>query len=467
MVQVLTEKHLHSYQWKAIDHGMKWFHAGLFLDMGLGKTVIALMISMKLIKAGKVRRVLIVAPKMVCTEVWADEHLNWEQLKHLRLTMIAGLSPPKRKLALRNPGKITIVNYELFDWLIKYQNEMGNWPFDMVIYDELSKMKNHTTNVCKAAKLLRTSGVVTRTIGMTGTPATSGLKNLWAQIWLLDKGRRLLQKISWFDDTFFDNYSNSHNYKKLVPKRGTETLILSLLSDLCLSMRARDYLDLPKVTYKTIFVEPSARAKVMYKELEKETLVMIGEGKMIDASNETVMQMKLRQICSGAVYLTDPETEQRLPGDEFEVVCDAKLHALSKILDNAGDQPVLVAYEFKHDLIRMKEFFIKRYPNCEDFRNIKNAKKKWNDGEIPLMFIHPKSAGHGLNLQYGGSVLVWYALTWSLDNFLQTVARLDRQGQTKAVFIYTLAVKSSVETKVAARLASNQVTHNNVMSLLR
>lgn len=396
----------------------------LLLDMGLGKTVITLTALWELLlDYFQIRRVLVIAPLRVARDTWTGECEKWEHLKGIKISTVLG-SEKERKTALSRSANVYVINRENVEWLV----ELGNWDFDMIIIDELSSFKSHRAKRFKALKKVRSKAY--RIVGLTGTPAPNGLIDLWAEIDILDMGQRLGRFIGAYRERFFlpDKRSRDmvYSYK---PREGAEEQIYELISDIAISMKAADYLDMPECIYNQVEVKLDEKEYGLYRKLEKEMLLPF-DGGDVDAVNAAGLAGKLLQMANGAVYDENGEVRK---------IHDRKLEALEDLLEAANGKPVLVAYWYKHDKQRIQErFSAMELESSEDFRN-------WNAGDIPFALIHPASAGHGLNLQAGGSTLIWFGLTWSLELYQQMNARLWRQGQKETVVIHHLIAKGTLD----------------------
>ena len=424
----------HEYQKYAIDYLLGKPVAAIFLDMGLGKTVISLSAIFDLtLDSFQIRKVLIIAPLRVARDTWPAEVTKWDHLKGLSYSVAVG-TESERKTALLQKAQVYLINRENVPWLI----EDSGLPFeyDMVVVDELSSFKSHQAKRFKS--LMKVRPKVKRIVGLTGTPSANGLMDLWAEFRLLDLGQRLGRFIGNFRDTYFTpdkrNQQIVFSYK---PKPGAEQAIYHQISDITISMKNTDYLKMPELVMNEIPVRLSEPEWQHYQTL-KDEMVLSLNGRDIDAANAAALSGKLLQLASGAVY-----------GDEGAVIKihDRKLDALEDLIEAANGKPVLIAYWFKHDRARILE----RFP-AEQLDSEKSI-RRWNAGEIPLALIHPASAGHGLNLQAGGSTLIWFSLTWSLELYQQTNARLWRQGQKETVVIHHLAAKDTIDEDVMAALA--------------
>ncbi|MFX3645095.1 SNF2-related protein [Streptococcus suis] len=419
----------HDYQRYATDFIINNPISAVLLEMGLGKSVISLSaINDLMLDYFDVSRTLVIAPLRVAISTWPDEIKKWDHLKHLNYSVVIG-SEKERLDALKKPAHIYIINRENVDWLI---NKSGiPWKFDMVVIDELSSFKSYQAKRFKA--LLKVRPKIKRIVGLTGTPSSNGLMDLWAEFRLLDMGERLGRYITHYRQNFFvpdkRNQQMIFSYK---PKDGAEKKIYSLISDITISMKSKDFLKMPECIMNEVEVSLSEKEQKLYDSLKQDMVLSLEENE-IDAINAATLSNKLLQMSNGAVYNDDKESIH---------IHDRKLDALEDLIEGANGKPVLIAYWFKHDLEKVKKRF--------DVREIKTAEDiaDWNEGNIPVAVIHPASAGHGLNLQAGGSTLVWFGLTWSLELYQQTNARLYRQGQDNTVVIHHILTKGTIDEDV-------------------
>jgi len=423
----------HDYQTYATNFILQHPISAVFLDMGLGKSVITLTAIFDLVlDSFLIRKVLVIAPLRVARETWPFEIEKWDHLKGLTYSLAIG-NEQERKFALMRNVDVYIINRENVDWLV---NKSGlPFDFDMVVVDELSSFKTYTSKRFKALRRVRPK--VKRIVGLTGTPSGNGLMDLWAEIGILDMGQRLGRFITHYRSNFFTPEKRNQlvvfSYK---PLPGAEDEIYRLISDITISMKNTDYIKLPEVVMNEIPVWLSEKEQKVYDTIKRD-LVLSLEGKQIDALNAASLSNKLLQMANGAVYADDGSAAR---------IHDRKLDALEDIIEAANGKPVLVAYWFKHDLERI----LGRFP-AEKLDSAASI-SRWNDGEIPLAVIHPASAGHGLNLQAGGSTLVWFGLTWSLELYQQTNARLWRQGQNDTVVIHHIITKGTIDEDVMRAL---------------
>lgn len=439
----------HNYQRYAIDYIESHSISAVLLDMGLGKTSITLTaINDLLFDSFDVHKVLVVAPLRVARDTWSAEIEKWEHLKGLRYSVVVGTERERLK-ALSIPADVYIINRENVQWLV----EDSGFPFDfdMAVIDELSSFKNHQSKRFKA--FIRIRPKLKRIVGLTGTPAGNGLMDLYAEFRLLDMGERLGRFISRYRDTYFQpdkrNGMIIYSYK---PLPYAEQQIYDRISDITISMKATDHLKMPELISSEYTVQLTEKQKEKYEKLKKE-LVLTSDDNDVTAANAAALSNKLSQMASGAVYSDD--------GSIVEVH-DGKLDALEDIIESMNGKPLLVAYWFKHDLERIKKRF--------DVREIKSSEdiSDWNSGKIPVALIHPASAGHGLNLQSGGSTLVWFSLPWSLELYQQTNARLWRQGQTaNTVVIQHIITKDTIDAKILNALKAKDTTQAELISAVK
>ncbi len=429
----------HEYQEYATNFILTHPIAAVLLEMGLGKSVITLTSIFDLtLDSFLIRKVLVIAPLRVARDTWPAEIAKWDHLTGLTYTVAIG-NEAQRKAALLQRAQIYLINRENVDWLI---NGSGiPFDYDMVVIDELSSFKSHAAKRFRALRKVRPG--VKRMVGLTGTPSSNGLMDLWAEIGILDMGQRLGRYISHFRDAYFvpdkRNQQVIFSYK---PKPGAEEALYRLISDITISMKNTDYLKLPDLVINEIPVQLDADERHHYKTMKGEMVLSL-KGKEIDATNAAALSGKLLQMANGAVY-------DGIGG--FAHLHDRKLDALEDVIEAANGTPVLVAYWFKHDLERILERFPAERLDSAD------SIKRWNEGNIPVAVIHPASAGHGLNLQAGGSYLVWFGLTWSLELYQQTNARLWRQGQKDTVVIHHIIAKGTIDEQVMKALKQKDKT---------
>ncbi len=432
---------MHGYQATSVDKIKSTHKCALFQQCGLGKTVSAL----TAIADIKPQRVLIVAPLRVAKTVWHNEALKWEHLQHLTFSICVG-TPAQRLSALNSNAQIHVINIDCLSWLVK--DSAVKPKYDMIVFDEFSLLKSHSSQRFKAAKALCKN--IERVVGLTGSPAANSIHDLWSQLFLLDSGERLFKTVSAFRARWFDVGYNQYTFK---PKPAAMTEITAKIDDICLSMKADDYLDMPAIVHNEILVEMSLPAQEVYKEIRKELIVEVDK-ETIAVANAAVLVGKCIQIANGFLY---DENKNTL------MLHQAKGDALESIISETN-APILLFYTFKADLLTIKQ----RFPQVQTLQD--NSEQKvndWNDGKIPLLACHPASAGHGLNLQQGGNVIVWYGLTHSLELFEQANARIHRQGQTKTVFIHYILAENTIDSAVLAALRNKEKVQDAVFNSLK
>ena len=438
----------HDYQQYATEYIKSHPVAAVLLDMGLGKTAISLTALLDLLfDSFEAHRILVIAPLRVARDTWPAEIEKWDHLSMLTYSVAVG-SEKDRKAALMRDADIYIINRENVQWLV----EQSGIPFtfDTVIVDELSSFKNHQSKRFKA--LMKVRPRIKRIVGLTGTPSANGLMDLWAEFKVLDMGQRLGRFIGMYRNNYFrpDKRNGQIIYSyKLLP--GADKAIYKQISDITISMKATDHLKMPELVMNTHTVELSDDEREHYDEL-KQTLVLQLPEKEITVANAAALTGKLLQMANGAIYDDD--------GDHIHIH-DRKLDALEDLIEGANGKPVLVAYWFKHDLERIKSRFkVREIKSSSDIR-------EWNAGKIPVAVIHPASAGHGLNLQTGGSTLIWFGLTWSLELYQQTNARLWRQGQQDTVVIHYIITDDTVDGRVLKALQSKEKIQDSLIAAVK
>jgi len=441
------------YQKYCINRVISDDKLGLLLDMGLGKTVITLT-AINDLKYNRfaVRRVLVIAPKKVAESTWAREAAKWDHLTKLRVVAVLG-TQAKRIKALNTPSDIWVINRENVQWIVDYYR--NSWPFDMVVIDELSSFKNHQAKRFKALTWVRSH--INRVVGLTGTPAPNGLIDLWAQVFLLDQGERLGKTIGGYRARYFDPDKRSREQVfSYAPKVGADDVIRDRIGDICVSMKAEDYLDLPDYIPVTVQVQLDGKALAAYREMERKAILEIGD-QMIDASTAAVLSNKLLQLCNGAVYDSDKAIHE---------IHDCKLDAFLELIEALNGQHALVFYNFQHDLARIKaalsdtDLRIRQLDGPQD-------ETDWNNGEVDILLAHPASCAYGLNLQAGGHHLIWFGLTWSLELYQQANARLYRQGQRQPVIAHHLVVEGGMDADVMEALGDKSDTQEKLMQALK
>lgn len=444
----------HKYQEYATDFILEHPVSAVFLDMGLGKSVITLSAIFDLcLDSFLIRKVLVIAPLRVARNTWPAEIKKWDHLHWLSYSVAVG-SETERKAALRQRASVYIINRENVQWLVE---ESGiPFDFDMVVIDELSSFKSYQAK--RFRSLLKVRPMVKRIVGLTGTPSSNGLMDLWAEFRILDLGKRLGRFITHYRNTYFQpDKRNGQVVFSYKPLPGAEERIYDAISDITISMRAKDHLQMPECFYNSVTVTLSEKERKVYDAMKKDLVISLN-GEEIDAGNAAALANKLSQMANGALYGEDRRVFQ---------IHDRKLDALEDLLEAANGKPVLVAYWFKHDLERISERLHKLHI---PFRLLDDSDsiRRWNNGELPVALIHPASSGHGLNLQAGGSTLVWFGLTWSLELYQQTNARLWRQGQTAdTVVIHHIISKGTIDERIMAALKTKHKTQSALINAVK
>lgn len=453
---MLKKEQLHDYQVKAVDMIVNNFNCGLFLDCGLGKTVSTLTAIQELREIGFIDKVLIIAPKKVAQVTWKDEINNWEHLKGLRISVIDGTAA-QRRAAMMADADIYTVSRDNVVWLVVEHGGV-KLPYDMVVIDELSSFKSPASKRFKALRRVRK--FIPRVVGLTGTPAPNGLIDLWAQMFLIDEGKRLGKTITSYRDRFFTagrrNGDIVYQWDLKSPAEEAEQKISDLIKDICISMSAEDYLKMPDKLMYYDRVKLSDKDFKAYKTFEREqVLEFIESGETITAASAAALSNKLQQFANGAMYDADRNVLQ---------LHDEKIEKLKELVEAANGQPVLIAYTFKHDLDNIMEAL-------KEYKPVKLEKPEqiadWNAGKINVLVTHPASAGHGLNLQKGGHIMIWYGLTWALELYQQFNARLYRQGQKKPVSIHHIIATDTVDEKIIKSLDGKDTTQRSLMDAIK
>jgi SNF2 family DNA or RNA helicase len=438
----------HDYQLTAKQWVLDHPEAGLFLDMGLGKTVTTLTAIEELKNDYMdIKKVLVIAPKRVAEDTWPTEYQKWSHLSSLEVVEIKG-TPKERLQALKQPADIYIITRDNVAWLVDTLKR--EWDFDTVVIDELSSFKSNKSIRFKKLKLVRP--FVKRIVGLTGTPAPNGYEDLWSQIYLLDRGQRLGKTITEYRRKYFYTITRpGYNEYKLRP--GAKEEIDQLISDICISMKFQDYLQTEEPLYIDRPVKLSDQEYKTYKTMERDTVLEFGEDDYISALNAAEVTNKLLQLANGAIYDQDKN---------YRVIHNKKLEALEELVEEAGGESVLVYYSYISD----KERILQRFKNARVLDTEKDI-KDWNAGKIKLMIAHPASAGHGLNLQDGGSIIIWFGLPWSLELYLQANARLWRQGQKQTVRIYHLLTEGTMDNRVLQVLKGKNIRQEELLANLK
>ena len=446
----------HAYQAHCIRKIEEIPKLGLFLDMGLGKTVTTLT-AVKDLKYNRfeVRKVLVIAPKKVAEGTWTKEKDKWDHTRMLRVSQVLG-SQAKRIRALNTPADLYIINRENVVWLVDYYRNA--WPFDMVIVDESSSFKSHKAKRFKA--LASVGGLISRMVELTGTPSPNGLEDLWAQVYLLDGGERLGKRYTQFRERYFqpDRRGPDGMVYSYEAKPGTQESILQKISDICISMKAEDYLQLPDITYHEIPVELDPKAKKAYLELERKMVLELPEDEEeISVASAAALSNKLLQLGNGAIYDEDRQ---------YHEIHNCKIEAFLELIESLQGKPALVFYNFQHDRIRMLKALEKMKLRVRELKTTQDE-DDWNAGKIDVLLTHPASSAYGLNLQQGGNHVVWFGLTWNYELYTQANKRLHRQGPQEKVIVHHLICSGPRDEEVMDALQRKDDVQGWVMQSLK
>ena len=447
----------HNYQEHSTNHIIANVGAGLFLDMGLGKTVSTLTaIDILKYEMFQTRKVLIIAPKFVAINTWPEEIEKWDHTKHLTYSVVCGTAK-QRIRALKQETDVYIINRENVAWLVALYGG-GLLPFDMLVIDELSSFKNPNSKRFKALKRVR--GGFERIVGLTGTPAPNGMPDIWSQIFLLDGGKRLGGTVTSFRREYCtEGLKKGHVVYKWHMNKEAEKRVYDKIGDICISMKTEDYLELPELMTQEVAIEFDDKTLKAYKDFRRDRVLEMDVDEQtgeVTAVNAAALSTKLQQFANGAIYDEDRNVVH---------IHDFKLEALENIVEEAQGDPILVFYSFQHDLERI----LASKKIGEKVRVLKGVDdiKQWNKGEIEVMAVHPASAGHGLNLQHGGCNMVWFGLNWSLELFQQALKRIHRQGQTRPVKMFILMVKHTIDVKIARSLEGKKEGQDSLMDAVK
>lgn len=444
----------HEYQAFCINKLVNEPKVGLLLDMGLGKTIITLSAIRELkYNRFQVHKVLIIAPKKVAEGTWSKEACKWDHTKLLRFSIVLG-NLKKRIQALSANADVYVINRENVTWLVDY---LGNkWPFDMVVVDESSSFKSHKAKRFKS--LTHVLPHIKRMVLLTGTPSPNGIADLWSQIYLLDEGERLGRRYTHFRTRYLEPDRRSrdmvYSYR---PVDGAEEIIREKISDICVSMKSDDYLQLPDVSLHEVPVVLDARARKKYQELERKMLVQVDPETIVDVASAAALSNKLLQLSNGAIY----DEERRI-----HEIHDCKIDAFVELIEGLQGKPALVFYNYQHDLMRIKKALSKTKLRVRELKTIADQ-DAWNRHEVDILLAHPASAAYGLNLQEGGNHVIWFGLTWNLEHYQQANKRLHRQGQKEKVFIHHLVTQDSRDEDVMNALQSKGDIQERLMQSLK
>ena len=441
----------HTYQTRLKDFIIANRYAFLTVDMGLGKTVTTLTAVRELLEDYlEASRVLVIAPKSVAENTWTSECAKWDHLAHLRVSVVMG-DERRRLKALAAPADIYVINRDNVDWLVKTSS---GWPFDTVIIDESSSFKNPSARRFKALRKVRPQ--IRRMVLLTGTPSPNGHMDLWAQLWLIDMGQRLGRTLTSYRTKYFKpGRSNGHVVYDWILRPGAGDEISRQIQDVTVSLKAEDWLEVPDLIETDVRIALSPAESKAYRDFERDQLMSL-DGKDIEALTAAALANKLLQFTGGAMYDTE---------HGWHEVGDAKLRALEDIIEAAGDEPVLVFYQFKHELARLQERFKALQPVT--FSGEPETLKAWNDGRIRLLLCQPASVQYGLNMQSGGHIIVWYTPTWNLEQYQQANARLHRQGQTRPVLCYRLIAEGTIDDRVVSAVGGKNAAQEALLALIR
>ena len=443
----------HGYQSYSIQRMIDTPKIGAFLDMGLGKTVITLTAIYTLkYERFSICKALVIAPKKVAESTWSAEAAKWAHLKDLRVSVVLG-TEKQREAALRRPADVYVINRENTQWLVKHYGR--DWPFDVVVLDESSSFKNHRAKRFMALRAVLPK--VNRLIELTGTPRPRSLMDLWAQIYLLDGGKRLGRTISVYRDSFFTpGRRNRTTIFEYVPKPGAERYIYAALSDICISMKSEDYLELPDMIIDDIPVKLDEAAKKAYDSMERDMLVTV-DGETVTATNAATLTGKLLQLCNGALY---DETGAVIP------IHDCKLESFMETIEQLHGEHAIVYYHFQHDRDRLLKALVRSGLRVRVYEDAQ-SERDWNAGEIDLLLAQPASCGYGLNLQEGGHHVIWFGLTWNLEEYQQANKRCHRQGQLYPVVIHRLMVQGGTDEDVIRSLEDKDKGQEELLTALK
>jgi SNF2 family DNA or RNA helicase len=444
---VPDRKHLHDYQERTVDFIKQKERCGLFLSMGTGKSVSTLTAISDLQDSFAIQKVLVIAPLRVANSTWAQEAEKWDHLKHLKLSVCTG-SEKARRSALHREADVYVINRENVTWLVDLYKK--KWPFDCVIVDESSSFKNPSAKRFRALK--KVLPYTNYMVLLTGTPSPNSLMDLWPQMYLIDFGESLGRTITGYRQRFFEQDFMGYRY---TIRDGCAEKIHNLISDRVISMSAEDYLDLPDRIDLEAKVELPVGVMKRYKELEKTLLAELETGEEVEAVSAAALANKMLQFSNGAAYHDEHKN--------WAEIHKEKLDALADIVEDNPDENMLVAYNYRFDLERLQ----KRFPQAVVLDKEQETIDRWNRGEIKMLLAHPASAGHGLNLQRGGSMSVWFGLNWSLELYQQFNARLHRQGQTKPVRIIHIVAKGTIDERVLMVLKDKDATQASLLNALK
>lgn len=459
------------YQRIIIDHILKHKRCMVWAGMGMGKTVSTLTALDAMAFTGE-GPALIVAPLRVARSTWPAEVEKWDHLKHLRVSVICG-DKAERVHALSKPADIYCMNFEQLPWLVERYGK--NWPFKVVVVDEATRLKGFRLRggSSRAKALARVYSLIDRFIELTGTPAPNGLIDLWGQSWFIDKGERLGASMSAYEVRYFQPVrTGGEAYMvKYVPMVGADAIIKAKLADVSVTVNAEDWFDIDEPIFVRREVELSPVALSVYRRLENDLYTSLGDGVEVEAVNAQALLGKCLQIASGQIYCDDAEVTPAetidggaVDGRRYCNIHDAKLKALESVIEEAAGMPVLVAYQFRHEVDRI----LKKFPNAELLDDDPTTIKRWNRGEIPILLAHPAACGHGLNLQDGGNILCFYSTGWNYEHYAQIIERVGptrqaQSGHPRPVFVYSIVAKDTVDNAVEGALRRKESVLNALL----
>ncbi len=442
-----SREQLHKYQDRMINFIYTTPKCALWAGLGLGKTITTLTAIVDLIDSMAVSKVLIVAPLRVANSVWHKEAVNWQHTKHLKFSIVTG-SEKERLAALHKTADVYVINRENVTWIVEHYAK--KWPFDMIVLDEASSFKSSSSQRFKA--LRKTIPFTNRLVELTGTPSPNGLLDIWSQMYLLDCGERLGRSMTAYKQRFFETDYSGYKFK---PVKSADKIIHKLIDDIVISLNVDDYLEMPDRIDTVIRVQLPTSRMVEYKQLEREFLIQINDNNNIVAYNAATLAGKLLQYCNGAIYTDELKN--------WTEIHSAKLDALDDIISENSDENLLIAYNYKTDLIRLQA----RYPDAVVLDKNPDTIAQWNKGQIKMLLAHPASCGHGINLQHGGSIIVWFGLNWSLELYQQFNGRLHRQGQTKPVRVVHIVADGCIDDKVMLAIEIKAETQQELLNALK
>jgi len=443
---------LHKYQERMINFIYNTPKCALWAGLGLGKTITTLTAIVDLIDSMAVAKVLIVAPLRVANSVWHKEAANWQHTKHLKFSIVTG-SEKERLSALHKTADVYVINRENVHWIVEHlkKDELYTrfWKFDMIVLDEASSFKSSSSQRFKA--LRKTIPFTNRLVELTGTPSPNGLLDIWSQMYLIDSGERLGRSMTAYKQRFFEAGYNGYSFK---PVKSADKVIHRLIDDIVISLNVDDYLEMPDRIDTVIRVQLPSSRMVEYKQLEREFLIQINNNEIV-AYNAATLAGRLLQMWNGAIYTDELKN--------WTEIHSAKLDALDDIISENSDENLLIAYNYKTDLIRLQA----RYPDAVVLDKNPDTITQWNKGQIKMLLAHPASCGHGINLQHGGSIIVWFGLNWSLELYQQFNGRLYRQGQTKPVRVVHIVADGCIDDKVMVAIENKAETQQDLLNALK